>query len=115
MQFTSFVTIVLATAISTAAANPIVQRQDSNVTVAVADINAPISAAQVKFAAQAANCDLSECGSIVAKAGCIAGGIALRIPSIVLGCVPDRDNLCGCAGCIDALSNFLVEHDICPA
>ncbi|KAI0129822.1 hypothetical protein BJ170DRAFT_681314 [Xylariales sp. AK1849] len=68
--------------------------------------------------AVAADCDLLKCAAVVASAGCIGASIALGpagIPSL-LGCTAGGASaICPCAGCIDALNDFLVNNGICPS
>ncbi|KAJ4148515.1 hypothetical protein LMH87_002980 [Akanthomyces muscarius] len=63
---------------------------------------------------EAAECNTGKCLEVLAAAGCIALAIAKRSVPSLLGCVSGATGkLCGCAGCIDPLGDFLEEQKVC--
>ncbi|KAH7070052.1 hypothetical protein FB567DRAFT_613244 [Paraphoma chrysanthemicola] len=70
----------------------------------------------IRFAAVAADCSILKCATVIASAACIAASIGLGPAGVpgALGCVAGGSAaICPCAGCVDALNNFLVENKIC--
>ncbi|KAH7069560.1 hypothetical protein BKA63DRAFT_569171 [Paraphoma chrysanthemicola] len=70
----------------------------------------------IRFAAVAADCSIFQCAAVIASAACIAASVGLGPAGVpgLLGCVAGGSAaICPCAGCVDALNNFLVENGIC--
>ncbi|KAB2570609.1 hypothetical protein DBV05_g10720 [Lasiodiplodia theobromae] len=108
MLFTGLIASVLAVA-ATAAPNRVLTKRQANTTPNV-------TPEQIAFAVQRADCDVLSCVGVVAAAGCIAAGIATADVPAVLACVVGGEGvLCDCAGCVDALNDFLVDNGICDA
>ncbi|KAF4313404.1 hypothetical protein GTA08_BOTSDO00011 [Botryosphaeria dothidea] len=108
MRFTGLIASVLAI---TAAAAPkgLVKKQD-NITM----VNA--TPEQLAFAVQQADCDVWGCLGVVGAAACIAPKIIAVDVQGVIDCVSgNKEQLCGCASCIEPLGDFLVKYDICDA
>ncbi|CAI9635801.1 hypothetical protein GT037_000872 [Alternaria burnsii] len=104
MRFSTMTVSVLAAGLAVASPNSIAKRENQEMTNVIA------------FAAQQADCSLFDCAAVVAAGACIAGAIAVpgAVPA-VLACVGGgAPSICPCAGCIDALNNFLVENNVCP-
>ncbi|KAF4310794.1 hypothetical protein GTA08_BOTSDO13659 [Botryosphaeria dothidea] len=107
MHSTALVTFVMAITAAAAPSNAVVaaKRQDTSVNV---------TPEQIVFAAQAADCSIISCASVLASAGCIVAGLATGQVPAVLGCVAGgAAQLCGCAGCVDLLNDFLTENGLC--
>ncbi|KAF2728793.1 hypothetical protein EJ04DRAFT_448600 [Polyplosphaeria fusca] len=67
----------------------------------------------ISFAAQA-DCDLFQCANVVASAACIIAGIGTGQVEAVLACVASgATGICPCAGCVDALNDFLTSNGVC--
>jgi hypothetical protein len=78
MHFTLSLLTALATS-ALASPNPLITSRDVITTEQAEEA--------IKFAAQAAECDVFDCVAVVAAAACIAGGIAAGNPAVVIGCV----------------------------
>lgn len=78
MQFTLSV-LALLSASALASPSPYIASRDVISTTEAADA--------IQFAAQADDCNVGDCVSIVASAVCIAGGILVRSVPVVTGCV----------------------------
>ncbi|KAF2281396.1 uncharacterized protein EI97DRAFT_472792 [Westerdykella ornata] len=66
------------------------------------------------LALQAASCSVLSCVSVVTSAGCIGTGITAGSVPLVLQCVGgETSKLCGCAGCVPALGDFLGGNGVC--
>jgi hypothetical protein len=63
------------------------------------------------FAPQA-SCSILKCIDIIGDAICIVNAIKKKSLSGVLKCA-DKKALCGCAGCIDELGDFLTSVGLC--
>ncbi|KAI4711711.1 hypothetical protein J4E89_003153 [Alternaria sp. Ai002NY15] len=104
MRF-STITIAALAGLAAAAPNEIAKRESQQMTSAI------------QFAAQQADCSIFDCAAVIGAAFCIAGGIATGPVGVaaVVACVSGgAPSLCGCAGCVDALGDFLTENGLCP-
>ncbi|KAF2106181.1 hypothetical protein BDV96DRAFT_607555 [Lophiotrema nucula] len=67
----------------------------------------------IQFAVQA-DCDIFQCANVIASAACIAAGVGTGQVEAVLACVASgATGICPCAGCIDALNDFLTSNGVC--
>jgi len=121
MRF-STITIAALAGLAAAAPNEIAKRESQQMTSAI------------QFAAQQADCSIFDCAAVIGAAFCIAAGVATGPAGVaaVVACVSggapsvfppivfpfptptDLTQLCGCAGCVDALGDFLTENGLCP-
>ncbi|KAK6827263.1 hypothetical protein PG990_008877 [Apiospora arundinis] len=61
-----------------------------------------------------ADCSITSCAGVLASAACIALNILKKNPAGLIKCVSGgASKICGCAGCVDKLGDFLTEHHIC--
>ncbi|KAH6872370.1 hypothetical protein BKA58DRAFT_419818 [Alternaria rosae] len=121
MRF-STISIAALAGLAAAAPNAIAKRESQQMTNVIS------------FAAQQADCSIFDCAAVIGAGVCIAAGLA-TVPvgvAAVVACVSggapsvfppivfpiptptDLTQLCGCAGCIDALGDFLTENNLCP-
>ncbi|KAF2825150.1 hypothetical protein CC86DRAFT_383084 [Ophiobolus disseminans] len=106
MQFTNII-ISLFAALAIAAPEPIAIREEATEISLVAEA--------IEFSmAPAADCSHRKCFKVLAAAGCIGLSIAARNPRTLVKCGNlGAGAICGCAGCVPRLNNFLVEHHVC--
>ncbi|KAI4943951.1 hypothetical protein J4E91_009098 [Alternaria rosae] len=104
MRF-STISIAALAGLAAAAPNAIAKRESQQMTNVIS------------FAAQQADCSIFDCAAVIGAGVCIAAGLA-TVPvgvAAVVACVSGgAPSLCGCAGCIDALGDFLTENNLCP-